>query len=103
MRPAHFHYIVTKDGYDPLTTHIFDPDDPYIHSDAVFGVKASLMAKFDPIDDAARARELGFAEEMGSKFYDVEHDFVLAREGDVGGDTSQAATTMAEPGAAHAG
>jgi catechol 1,2-dioxygenase len=73
-RPAHFHYIITKDGYDPLTTHIFDPDDPYITSDAVFGVKASLMAKFDPVDDAAKARAHGFE----GRFYDVEHDFVLA-------------------------
>ena len=73
-RPAHFHYIISKDGYDPLTTHIFDPDDPYIDSDAVFGVKESLMAKFEPIDDPARQAENGF----DGLYYDVEHDFVLA-------------------------
>ena len=38
-RPAHQHYIVTKDGYDEVMTHIFDPNDLYIDSDAVFGVK----------------------------------------------------------------
>ncbi len=74
-RPAHFHYIITKDGFDPLTTHIFDPDDPYIRSDAVFGVKESLMARFEPIEDAAQQREAGF----DGLYYDVEHDFVLAR------------------------
>jgi hydroxyquinol 1,2-dioxygenase len=47
FRPAHFHYIFEADGFESLTTHIFDPDDPYIHSDAVFGVKESLMAKFE--------------------------------------------------------
>ena len=73
-RPAHFHYIILKDGYDPLTTHIFDPDDPYINSDAVFGVKESLMAKFEPIEDPAKQAENGF----GGPYYDVEHDFVLA-------------------------
>ena len=103
FRPAHFHYIVTRDGYDPLTTHIFDPDDPYIHSDAVFGVKASLMAKFEPVHDPARAKELGFPDELEGRFYDVEHDFVLARHGETGGDPSQAATTLAEPGAPRAG
>lgn len=46
FRPAHFHYLLEKDGFDTLTTHIFDPDDPYIASDAVFGVKESLMAEF---------------------------------------------------------
>jgi catechol 1,2-dioxygenase len=73
-RPAHFHYIITRDGFDPLTTHIFDPDDPYIHSDAVFGVKESLMARFEPVNDTARQAENGFE----GLYYDVEHDFVLA-------------------------
>jgi len=45
-RPAHLHYIIKADGFDSLTTHIFDPDDPYIGSDAVFGVKESLLADF---------------------------------------------------------
>ena len=73
-RPAHFHYIISKAGYDQLTTHIFDPDDPYIGSDAVFGVKESLMAKFEPIEDSAKQAENGFE----GLYYDVEHDFVLA-------------------------
>ena len=73
-RPAHFHYIISKDGYDPLTTHIFDPDDSYINSDAVFGVKESLMAKFEPIEDPDKQAENGF----DGLYYDVEHDFVLA-------------------------
>ena len=29
-----------------MTTHIFDPDAPYINSDVVFGVKQSLLARF---------------------------------------------------------
>jgi len=74
FRPAHFHYIVEKDGFDRLTTHIFDPDDPYIGSDAVFGVKESLMAEFRPVDDAESAAKNGFE----GRYYDVEHDFVLA-------------------------
>jgi hypothetical protein len=37
-----------------MTTHIFDPDDPYIESDAVFGVKESSLAEFKKIDDPAR-------------------------------------------------
>lgn len=74
-RPAHFHYIISAEGYQPLTTHIFDPDDPYINSDAVFGVKESLLGVFNRIDDASRAAELN----IPSPYYDVEHDFVLAK------------------------
>jgi hydroxyquinol 1,2-dioxygenase len=75
-RPAHLHYIIKADGFESLTTHIFDPDDPYIGSDAVFGVKESLLAEFRKVDDPARARELGFE----GWFWEVEHDFVLARD-----------------------
>ncbi len=73
-RPAHLHYIIKADGFETLTTHIFDPDDPYIHSDAVFGVKESLLAEFRLTDDPARAKELEFS----GTFWQVEHDFVLA-------------------------
>ncbi|MEM8700313.1 MAG: intradiol ring-cleavage dioxygenase [Pseudomonadota bacterium] len=75
FRPAHLHYIVSKDGYDELTTHIFDPDDPYIHSDSVFGVKESLIANFRKIEDPEKTREAGF---NGPFCWDVEFDFVLA-------------------------
>lgn len=73
-RPAHLHYILEAEGYETLVTHIFDPDDEYINSDAVFGVKESLLAKFDLIEDPARIKEEGA---QGS-FYEVVHDFVLA-------------------------
>ncbi len=63
------------DGFETLTTHIFDPDDPYINSDAVFGVKESLLAEFKRINDPKRANALGFAGE----FWEVEHNFVLAK------------------------
>ena len=75
-RPAHLHYIITANGFAPLTTHIFDPDDKYIHSDAVFGVKQSLMAKFDWIDQPQAIADA----DMTTPFYLVEHDFVLAPE-----------------------
>lgn len=74
-RPAHFHYIIEKSGFDKVTTHIFDPDDQYIDSDAVFGVKESLMAEFNLINDESKAKALGF----DVSYYDVEHDFVMAR------------------------
>ncbi|WP_065374687.1 intradiol ring-cleavage dioxygenase [Ensifer adhaerens] len=74
-RPAHLHYIIKADGYETLITHIFDPDDPYIHSDAVFGVKQSLLATFRRVEDTSRATNYGFP----GRFWEVNHDFVLAR------------------------
>lgn len=46
MRPAHVHFKVSADGFRPLVTHIFEKGDPYLGSDAVFGVKESLIVDF---------------------------------------------------------
>lgn len=73
-RPAHLHYIVGADGYEEITTHIFVPDDPYINSDAVFGVKKSLLADFVKVDNPVRAENFSVA----NPFWEVEFDFVLA-------------------------
>ena len=48
-RPAHMHFIVGAEGYDPITTHTFVAGDDYLTSDAVFGVKGSLIAEFEPV------------------------------------------------------
>jgi protocatechuate 3,4-dioxygenase beta subunit len=77
-RPAHLHYILKAEGFETLITHIFDPHDPYINSDAVFGVKQSLLADFHLVDDATRATTYEFA----GPFWEVEYDFVLARRGE---------------------
>lgn len=72
-RPAHLHYILEAEGYETLVTHIFDPDDRYINSDAVFGVKQSLLARFDWVEDAERIKAAG----MEGPYFEVVHDFVL--------------------------
>jgi hydroxyquinol 1,2-dioxygenase len=45
-RPAHIHFMVAASGYETLITHIFNAESPYLDSDAVFGVKNSLIVAF---------------------------------------------------------
>ena len=63
MRPAHLHFALARDGYVPLTTAIYVDGDPYIDSDAVFGVKPSLVGTY--------------VAESGPR-YTLHRDFVLA-------------------------
>ncbi len=49
-RPAHMHFIVSADGYETVITHTFVADDTWLTSDAVFGVKSSLLTKIEPGD-----------------------------------------------------
>lgn len=51
MRPAHIHFIVSAPDHRPVTTQVFTHDDPYIDADAVFGVKDSLLAKYERNSD----------------------------------------------------
>lgn len=51
-RPAHIHFIAGADGHAPLTTHVFVEASPYLDSDAVFGVKESLVLEFPVVEDA---------------------------------------------------
>jgi protocatechuate 3,4-dioxygenase beta subunit len=76
-RPAHLHFLVTADGYRPLTTHLFVAGDPYIDTDAVFGVKDSLVREFLLVDDPARAAEVG----LPNPFRTVHFDVTLTAEG----------------------
>lgn len=50
-RPAHMHFLVTAPGFQKLVTHTFVGDDHYITSDAVFGVKRTLVAPFEKVED----------------------------------------------------
>jgi protocatechuate 3,4-dioxygenase beta subunit len=51
MRPAHVHFLVKAQGFEPLVTHVFIEGDEYLGSDAVFGVKDELVAKVERHDE----------------------------------------------------
>lgn len=74
-RPAHVHFIVAAPGYRPVTTHLFVDDSPYLDSDAVFGVRESLVREFPVVDDPERADEVG----LPNPFRTVHFDVVLSR------------------------
>lgn len=46
FRPAHIHFIVSAPGYKPVITQLFSEGDAYIETDAVFGVKNSLVVDY---------------------------------------------------------
>ncbi|HET7412717.1 MAG TPA: dioxygenase, partial [Pararhizobium sp.] len=52
MRPAHVHFLVNANGYEPLITHVFVDGDKYLDSDVVFGVKNDLISKIEKRTDA---------------------------------------------------
>lgn len=74
-RPAHLHFMITAPGYERLITHVFRNGDRYLDSDAVFGVRSSLIADWvkhlaGPTPDGQRST---------GPFYTLDFDFVLNR------------------------
>ncbi|WP_123024392.1 dioxygenase family protein [Mycolicibacterium stellerae] len=72
-RPAHIHVIAGADGHHPVTTHVFLAGSPYLDSDAVFGVKESLVRPVRMIDDALRAEHYSVV----NPFPLIEFDVIL--------------------------
>ena len=79
MRPAHIHFVVSAPGYETLTTHIFEEGDPYLESDAVFGVKDSLVTPFVRVENEKEEANRLFGKDS-DVFYRVKFDFKLAAD-----------------------
>lgn len=72
-RPAHVHFMIQAPGYETLITHVFRDGDVYLDSDAVFGVRSSLIGDFVS-HPAGRAPD---GSEQSKPFHSLNFDFVL--------------------------
>jgi protocatechuate 3,4-dioxygenase beta subunit len=73
MRPAHLHLIASAAGFRTVVTELYTDDDAYLQTDAVFGVKPSLVVHYDWIDEPARLAQAG----RTTPFWELHHDIVL--------------------------
>lgn len=74
-RPAHVHFMIEAPEHEKLTTHVFVAGDQYLDSDAVFGVKDSLIAEFV-------RHNSGTAPDGTSRdgpFFTLQYDFTLEK------------------------
>ena len=72
-RPAHVHFMIEADGHERLVTHVFVAGDDYLESDAVFGVKDSLIAPFEQ-KQAGKAPD---GRQMDRPYFHLHYDFGL--------------------------
>ena len=75
-RPAHLHYLIYKDGYQTIQTELFNNDSEYLDSDAVFGVKESLIVEYKINDNNKDIEKRGFS----GSFYEGTYDFVMKED-----------------------
>lgn len=72
-RPAHLHFMITAPGFQRLVTHVFREGGDYLDSDAVFGVRSSLIAEWVPHESGLDP----YGNQIDSQYYTLEFDFIL--------------------------
>ena len=74
MRPAHVHFMISAPGYRTVTTHVFAAGDEHLDADAVFGVRSSLIQRFERHEPGAAPD----GRMVDVPFFTMDYDFVLA-------------------------
>lgn len=78
-RPSHMHFMFEKPGYDHLITSLYIRGDPYETTDAVFGVKDTLLIDVGTVT-SEQVQKYGVKE--GTNL--IAYDFVLVSEKEAG-------------------
>ena len=71
-RPSHMHFMIIAEGFDTLVTALYVRGDPFETSDAVFGVKSSLLIDVKTVPDEEMAKKYG----VSKGDWLIEWDFV---------------------------
>ncbi|KAI3328577.1 putative catechol dioxygenase [Ustulina deusta] len=87
-RPAHMHFMFEKEGFDKLITALYLRDSKYRDSDAVFGVKHSLVVDIHEMDsETADKYNISDVKKV------LRYDFVLASDAETNALKDEQSTT----------
>ena len=72
MRPAHLHFLASKEGFKTLISQVYVNDDPYLDTDVQFGVTRHLIGRY-----VRHEGEASPAADVAGPWYSLEHTLVL--------------------------
>ena len=72
MRPAHLHFLASKDGFKTLISQIYVQDDKFLDSDVQFGVTRHLVGNYVRHDN-----EKAPAPDIDGPWYSLDYTFVM--------------------------
>ena len=75
FRPAHIHFLISAEGYQPIVTHLFREGAEFIDTDVVFGTRRELVVPF--VEQPAGTAPDGTA--VADPHLRVAYDFVLVK------------------------
>ena len=72
MRPAHLHFLASKEGFKTLISQIYRQDDPFLETDVQFGVTRRLIGNY-----VRHEHEAAPAADVSGLWYSLDHTFVM--------------------------
>src|SRR5215468_2853873 len=72
MRPAHLHFLASKDGFKTLISQVYVQDDKFLDTDVQFGVTRHLIGNF-----VRHENEPAPAPDVTGPWYSLNHSFVM--------------------------
>ena len=72
MRPAHLHFLASKDGFKTLISQVYVQDDKYLETDVQFGVTRHLIGNY-----VRHENEPAPAPDVQGPWYSLDHSFVM--------------------------
>jgi catechol 1,2-dioxygenase len=72
MRPAHLHFLASKDGFKTLISQLYVPDDKFLETDVQFGVTRHLIGNY-----VRHENEPAPAADVSGPWYSLNHAFVM--------------------------
>jgi catechol 1,2-dioxygenase len=72
MRPAHLHFLASKDGFKTLISQLYVPDDKFIETDVQFGVTRHLIGNYIRHENGPAP-----APDVKGAWYSLAHSFIM--------------------------
>ena len=72
MRPAHLHFLASKDGFKTLISQIYVQDDKFLETDVQFGVTRRLVGNY-----VRHENEKPPAPDVQGPWYSLDYNFVM--------------------------
>jgi len=72
MRPAHLHFLASKDGFKTLISQIYVQDDKFLETDVQFGVTRRLIGNY-----VRHENETPPAPDVNGPWYSLDYNFVM--------------------------
>ena len=72
LRPAHVHFLISKEGFKTQFSQVYSSDDPHLETDVQFGVTRSLIGEY-----VLHKNEAAPAADVKGPWYSLEHQFTI--------------------------